>query len=414
MRDASSNWFFDAKFGMFIHWGLYALLAGEYQGRKTHNIAEWIMHDLHIPKEEYQKLARQFDPKHFDPDSIAKLARDAGMRYLCLTSKHHDGFSLFDTKADPYNVIQASPYGRDICKQFQEACGKYGLKLCFYYSQAQDWHHPGGLEAHTMPTNPNFREYYDSKAAPQVRELLSNYGPVGMLWFDTPLGMDEAISRELRELVKSLQPDCLISGRIGHGLADYMTTGDNFIPLLPPGFPFEVPATMNNTWGFNKDDHDWKSARRITRDLVHIVSRGGNYLLNIGPDAEGRVPQASIDILTEIGAFMGKNGESIYGTQPVPPYPYDLPWLGMTQKPHTLYLHLFEPRRDVYLINISNTLKRASLLADGRELNFVQGKTCEGDGYFTIHLPQDLPEGPAVVIKCELEEEMVVFEELRI
>ncbi len=408
------QWFKDAKFGLFIHFGLYSLLAGEFEGQKTRSIAEWIMHDLKIPKEKYVKLAAQFNPTALNPDKIAKMAKDAGMKYLCLTSKHHDGFALFDSAADPYNVVKASPYQRDICRDFQEACLKHGLKLCFYYSQAQDWHHEGGLARGIDANTPLFERYLEEKCIPQIKEILTNYGPVGMIWFDTPVSMTKAQSERLKEVVKSIQPDCLISGRIGNGLGDYMTTGDNFIPLLPFDGCFEVPATMNHTWGFNKDDHDWKDARRILTDMVHIVSRGGNYLLNIGPDGEGRVPEASVQVLKEISQFFEKNAESIHDTKPVPVYPYDLPWLGMTTKPYTLYLHLFEKRQRVYLINIKNKLKKATLLQDGRELPFVQGATLEGDGYFIITLPEDIADSPDTVIKCELVEEEVAFEPLKI
>lgn len=413
-NQAHKQWFMDAKFGLFIHFGLYSLLAGEYKGKKTSHIAEWIMHDLKIPKEEYIKLAKDFNPTLLSPDKIAQMAKNAGMKYLCLTSKHHDGFALFDSKADEYNVVEASPYKRDICKEFQIACEKHGLTLCFYYSQAQDWHHEGGLARGVDANTPLFEQYLEEKCIPQIKEILSNYGPVGMIWFDTPVSMTKAQSQRLHDLVKSLQPGCLISGRIGHGLGDYMTTGDNFIPLLPFKDYFEVPATMNHTWGFNKDDHDWKDAKRILLDMVHIVSRGGNYLLNIGPDGEGRVPEASVKVLEEIGQFMEKNGESIHGTHPVPVYPYDLPWLGMTAKPYTLYLHVFDKRPSVYFMNIANKLKKATLLEDGRELEFIHGKTLESDGYWIIRLPEDLKDSPDTVIKCEMEEEEAVFEPLKI
>ena len=405
-----SHWWLDAKFGLFIHWGLYAVPAGEWKGQKTRNIAEWIMHDLKIPREEYARLAERFDPKEFDAENIAKMAKDAGMRYLVLTAKHHDGFSMFHTKADPWNVVDATPWARDIAMAFRKACEKHGLKLGFYYSQAQDWHHPGGLETGVRDENPGFQAYLDTKCFPQVRELLTNYGDIGLIWFDTPISMTREQSAALKALVKDLQPDCLISGRIGSGLGDYMTTGDNFIPLLPYPKPFEVPATINGTWGYNRLDTGWKSAKQLLRDLVRVVSRGGNYLLNVGPDELGRVPEGSAAVLREIGAFLHSNGESVYETRPVPAYPYDLPWLGMTARKGTLYLHVFEPRKDIYLLNMGNRLKRASLLHDGRELPFWQGRTCEGVFSWSIRLPEDLPETPDLVVKAETEEDEIRFE----
>ncbi len=407
---ATGSWWEEARFGLFIHWGLYALLAGEYKGKRTHNIAEWIMHDLRIPKEEYEQLARQFNPQHFDAKFIARLAREAGMRYVVLTSKHHDGFAMYHSQASAYNVVDATPFGRDVAKELQLACEQEGLKLCFYYSQAQDWHHPDGIEEIYNDPSPHFRRYLEEKCKPQLQELLTQYGDIGLIWFDTPMTMTEAESRELKALVRSLQPDCLVSGRIGHGLGDYMTTGDNFIPLLPYGKPFEVPATINNTWGFNRFDQRWKTGSQLVRNLVRVVSRGGNYLLNIGPDALGRVPQQSVDALREVGAFMRHSGESIYGALPLPTYPYDLGWGYLTGKAHRLYIHCFDDREELYLINMGNTPVEARLLYDGRKLPLYERVTCEGVHSWRIPIPQDLPPLPDIVVAVDLAEEQIMFE----
>lgn len=411
---AQEHWFFEDKFGLFVHWGLYALLAGEYEGKKTHHIAEWIMHDLNIPKAEYEKLAQRFNPKDFDADALVFLAKEAGMRYVVLTAKHHDGFALFHTKADPYNVVDATPYKRDIAEEFKKACDKHGLRLCFYYSQAQDWHHKGGLAVRKIEDNPEFETYMREKCIPQLTELLTNYGDLGLIWFDTPVTMSREDCVRCRDLVKQLQPDCLVSGRVGHGLGDYMTTGDNFIPMLPFEGAFEVPATINGTWGYNKHDTNWKDAPRLIRDLVRIVSRGGNYLLNLGPDAQGHIPEKSQQVLREVGTFMKANGESIYGTTPVPVYPYDLPWLAYTARPHVLYIHVFEYRRWLYLINMGNHIKKATLLSDGRELKALELRTCEGVNSWNIELPEGLPASPDYVIKVEMQERDVVFEPLSV
>lgn len=406
-------WWAEGKFGLFVHWGLYAILAGAYKGKRTGNIAEWIMHDLRIPKTEYEKLANQFNPAHFSADALVKLARDAGMRYVVFTAKHHDGFAMFDSKADPYNVVAATPYGRDVAMDFREACDKHGLKLCFYYSQAQDWHHPGGIEEAVCDPNPRFREYLDEKCIPQLKELLTGYGDIGLIWFDTPMQMTKSESEELANLVRSLQPDCLISGRIGHGLGDYMTTGDNFLPLLPHPRAFEVPATINHTWGFSDYDHNWKKPQNLLRGLVKTVSRGGNYLLNIGPDKMGRIPEESANVLQAMGRFMAANSEAIYGAAPVPVYPYDVgDWCLFTAKPHTLYLHLFEKRPDIYLLSIANKPLRATMLGSGEELPITLRTTGEGDPSWRMPWPRaDVESG--LVVKVELTEEEVMFEALR-
>lgn len=404
------HWWQEARFGLFIHWGLYAMLAGEYQGRRTRNIAEWIMHDLRIPREEYERLASRFNPVGFDADAIVRLARQAGMRYVVLTAKHHEGFAMFRSDADAYNVVDATPFGRDVARELQQACEREGLRLCFYYSQAQDWHHPDGIEEKYRDPSPGFRRYLDRKCIPQLKELLTRYGPIGLIWFDTPMSMTRAESEELRDLVKSLQPDCLVSGRIGHGLGDYMTTGDNFIPLLPYGKPFEVPATINGTWGYNRFDENWKSAARLIRDLVRVVGRGGNYLLNVGPDGNGEIPAQSVEVLRQIGDFMSSNGESIYGTVPVPAYPYELSWGGFTARKRRLYIHVFEPIKELYLINMGNRPRGCFLLEDGRPLELRERVTCEGVNSWQIALPQMPSRQPDTVVAVDVEEENIVFE----
>ncbi|MEG1514169.1 MAG: alpha-L-fucosidase [Clostridia bacterium] len=411
MNRHDEQWWRDAKFGLFIHWGLYALLAGEYEGQKTDNIAEWIMHDLHIPPDQYARLARAFAPIHFDADAIVRMARDAGMKYLVLTSKHHEGFAMFHSDASAYNVVDATPFGRDVAMELRAACDKYGLKLGFYYSQAQDWYDPNGVEEGVSNADKCFRTYLDQKCIPQLTELLTRYGEIGLIWFDTPMGITPEESEELRDLVKKLQPHCLVSGRIGNGLGDYMTTGDNFIPLLPYPEDFEVPATINGTWGYNRGDTRWKTPEAILRSLVKIVSRGGNYLLNIGPDALGDVPEKSVEVLARVGEFMQKNGESIYGTHPVPAYPYDIDWGYFTARPGKVYIHVFDSIPDIYLINMGNVPKAAYLLADGTPLTLKERITCEGVHSWRILWPNGVqPEAIDTVVCVEVAEDQIWFE----
>ena len=410
MKDTKQQWFKDAKFGLFIHWGLYALLAGEYNGRKTDRIAEWIMNDLDIPVEEYEKLASQFNPVEFDAEMIVRKAKEWGMKYIVFTSKHHEGFAMWDSKCSDYNVVKATPYGRDIVRQFREACDKYDMKLGFYYSQAQDWHDPDGYIHRKDNSKKNYRAYLERKCFPQLRELLTEYGDVALIWFDTPMGTTKEESQEMVDLVKSLQPNCIVSGRIGNELGEYMTTGDNFIPRLPYEGDWEVPATLNDTWGFNKDDHKWKDPEEIIRLLVKINSRGGNYLLNIGPEASGHVPDESIRILDEVGKYVNENEEAIFRTKRVGIYAYELDWGMLTRKDHKLYVHVFKPRRRVELINIANKITGAYLVADKRKLEFKTSMTCEGNSAIDVELPEDYFDRKYFSVCLEMEEEEPIFE----
>lgn len=410
MKDTKQQWFKDAKFGLFIHWGLYALLAGEYNGRKTDRIAEWIMNDLDIPVEEYEKLASQFNPVEFDAEMIVRKAKEWGMKYIVFTSKHHEGFAMWDSKCSDYNVVKATPYGRDIVRQFREACDKYDMKLGFYYSQAQDWHDPDGYIHRKDNSKKNYRAYLERKCFPQLRELLTEYGDVALIWFDTPMGTTKEESQEMVDLVKSLQPNCIVSGRIGNELGEYMTTGDNFIPRLPYEGDWEVPATLNDTWGFNKDDHKWKDPEEIIRLLVKINSRGGNYLLNIGPEASGHVPDESIRILDEVGKYVNENEEAIFRTKRVGIYAYELDWGMLTRKDHKLYVHVFKPRKRVELINIANKITGAYLVADKRKLEFKTSMTCEGNSAIDVELPEDYFDRKYFSVCLEMEEEEPIFE----
>ncbi len=410
MNQTIAPWWNEGKFGLFIHFGLYSTLAGEYKGKRTDNIAEWIMHDLDIPREEYRRLADDFNPVNFDADRMVRSARDAGMSYVVFTSKHHEGFAMYDSQVSSYSAAKGSPFGRDPLAELRTACDKYGLKLCIYYSQAQDWDDPDACRDGFTGEGRDFDSYFYGKCVPQVKELLTNYGEIGLMWFDTPMYMSRERSVELKNLVKSLQPNCLVSGRVGSGLGDYMTTGDNFIPLLPFDGPFEVPATMNSTWGFNRYDKNWKSSGDIIRSLVKIVCRGGNYLLNIGPDGTGQVPEESYALLDSIASFMGKNGKSVIGASPVPVYPYDVEGIYFTASSHRLYIHNFRQRESLYLLNIASTPLKCYLLSSGEELTIKERETCEGDSSWLIPLPPMEAEETDQVICVEIEEEYVAFE----
>jgi alpha-L-fucosidase len=327
-HEARMAWWREARFGMFIHWGLYSVPAGTYDGKQIPGIGEWIMNNASIPVAVYAQYAPQFNPTKFSADDIVSLAKEAGMKYIVITAKHHEGFPMFHTAVDHYNIYDGTPFKRDPMAEMAAACQKQGMKLGFYYSQAQDWHHPGGAAARhggrttdhwDSAQDGSFDDYLKNVAIPQVRELLSNYGPVAVLWFDTPtqLMTPERAAQFLPLL--DLQPQIVVNNRLGGGFKGDTETPEQHIP--PKGYPgedWETCMTINNTWGYKSYDTDFKSTQTLLRNLVDIASKGGNYLLNVGPNSEGVIPQPEVDRFRAIGAWLKVNGESIYGTGPTP------------------------------------------------------------------------------------------------
>ena len=327
------DWFKQAKYGMMAHWGLYSLLAGEYRGRRVNTYAEWIQSFCSIPNAEYAQLAKAFNPIYFNSDEWIKLAKDSGMNYFVFTSKHHDGFAMFHTKVDKFNVVDATPFGRDVVKELAESCYKYGLKFGLYYSQELDWHHPHGGGYDRMEdcagvswdnswdfsdrSKKDFSICFREKIKPQVEEILTNYGDLCLIWFDVPHTITKEQSLELNNLVKSKQPNCLINSRIGNGAYDYVSLGDNEYPTLAPtqteeseldlnkldGFKYspyglyETAGTLNGSWAFKYYDQDWLTPEQIVERRINLNEKGINYLLNVGPDGLGRIPSFSKDAL---------------------------------------------------------------------------------------------------------------------
>lgn len=418
------NWFSQAKYGLFIHFGLYSLLAGEYKGKKSRGLAEWILNNADIPLDEYRTLAKDFNPVNFDAEAICKKAKAWGMRYVCLTSKHHDGFALYDSKVSAYNSVQASPCKRDFVKELAAACNKHDLVFCLYYSQAQDWDDPDGYRAYHDNSEKQFERYFYGKCLPQVKELLTNYGEVGMLWFDTPMGMSFEQSKELRDTVKSIQPNCLISGRIGHGQSDFLSTQDNRIPSKPIDKLWEVAGTMNDSWGYKYYDHNWQSAETVIHKLLRVVARGGNYLLNVGPDGTGQIPEACVKELDKAGKWLSQVKDSVYGTETLPLYVYEVPNYCFTYKKNKLFITFFNPNelkeRSIDIPNIANNVKAAKWLnlnAENSQLavqtaNVKQTQTLEGDPCYIVYFPAEFSQEVALTLELTLSEDEYLQREL--
>lgn len=332
MNMNNKEWFKQAKFGMMIHFGLYALPAGEWKGRRMPYIGEWAQSYFRIPNAEYGELAKVFNPICFNADEWVLTAKSAGMQYMVVTSKHHEGFCLFKSDWDDYNIVDGTPFGRDIIAELAESCYKHGLKFGLYYSQALDWHEPNGAgytSGHTncgemswtndwdYPDNESkdYTQCFEGKIKTQFKEILTKYGDLAVIWCDTPHDITEAQSRELYEMIKKYQPDALINSRIGNGIGDYHSCGDNQVDFeigKSPSSPrcgnvgavtglYECPATLNRTWGYKSFDNDWKDAAKVKEIKERLNSRGINYLLNIGPDYLGRLPAPAVDILKQVG-----------------------------------------------------------------------------------------------------------------
>jgi alpha-L-fucosidase len=407
-RDQRMAWFREARFGLFIHWGVYSVPAGEWNGNQ--NYGEWFMEETKMPVSQYEKFAAEFDPVKFNAREWVRLAKDAGMKYIVITSKHHDGFGMYRSDLTDW-CIRSTPFKRDPLKELAEACKAEGVKLCFYHS-IMDWHHPdwGTRRAWNdrATGNPDM-DRYTSFMKGQLKELLTRYGPIGILWFDgeweSPWTFDRGV--DLYNYVREFQPDIIINNRVGKGRAgmggmdenrqgvgDYGTP-EQEIPAtgFGPGVDWESCMTMNNHWGYNKNDQNWKSSATLVRNLIDCASKGGNYLLNVGPTSEGLIPTPSIERLKEIGAWMKINRESIYGTTASPFR--RLPWGRSTTrvqgKDTTLYLHVFDwPATGSLLVpGLKNKVQKAYVLDKSKRKTLSVQNIPEG---LRISVPQSMPD----------------------
>ncbi|HXF11196.1 MAG TPA: alpha-L-fucosidase [Desulfuromonadaceae bacterium] len=395
-----TTWFRDAKFGIFMHWGLYSQLGNEWQGKSHYGSGEWLMHVAKIPAADYARVANDFNPTNFNAGDWARFVKDSGARYLVVTAKHHEGFAMFGSKASPFNIVDATPYHQDPMKPLADACRGEGVKFGFYYSQFLDWHEPngGGNTWDFNPSNKNYQAYYQQKSIPQIKELLSNYGSLGLVWFDMPGGLTRDETLAFMENVRQLQPDCLVSSRVGNGLGDFRDLGDSELSTMPIAPPWEALFTHNDSWGYIGSDNNFKTPQELIHLLASVSARGGNLILNVGPDGTGKIPETSQRYLREVGKWLATNGDSIYGTaaSPIP----DQPWGVSTLKSNRLYLHIFRRPKDgvVCVPGFDATFQRAVVLPTKETL-----KATQADGGLQISLPEMLADERDTVVACDFD-----------
>jgi len=414
-KDKRMAWWREARFGMFIHWGIYSVPAGEWKGRKIGGIGEWIMNGAKVPVDEYEPLVGQFNPVKFDARQWARIAKDAGMKYVVITSKHHDGFCLWDSKLTGYTIM-STPFKRDILKELSEACKAEGVRLCFYHS-IMDWHHPDYLPRRPWDPRAGVEAKFDryiEHLKGQLKELVTGYDP-GVLWFDGEWEntWTHEHGRMLYDYVRSLKSGIIVNNRVDKGRkgmqgmteegefrGDFGTPEQEIPATGIPGMDWETCMTMNDTWGYKKDDQHWKSGEDLIRKLSDIASKGGNFLLNVGPTSEGLIPQPSVERLAAMGKWLGVNGESIYSTTASPFK--KLAWGRCTRKPGKLYLHVFNwpPGAQLDVPGLKNKVTKAYLLCDkdAKALEVTQA-----EGKISLAVPAEAPDKVDTVVVLEIE-----------
>jgi alpha-L-fucosidase len=400
--------FDEGNFGMFIHWGLFSNLGGVWEGKTYYGIGEWLMNKrvADIPPKDYMAAAKDFNPTEFDAKAIAKLAKDAGMKYIIITSKHHEGFAMFDSKASDFNIVDATPFGRDPMNELSEACRELGLGFGFYYSHNQDWTAPGGGRGPETDENGNkvsFKEYFYNKCKPQVKEICTNYGQIDFVWFDTPGDMPKEYVVELANMVRELQPKAMMCSRVGYGMGDYASIGDMEVPTRNVAGLWETCDTNNDSWSYAWYDNNFKSPKVILARLIETVGRGGSYLFNVGPNAQGTVPSIGAEFLEEAGIWLKKYPQVVYGAGRSP-WGYALPWGDVTTKDNKLFLAVFNWPKDgkLYLPGLSAKIKKINLL-DGKKKCKLKYKM--ENGWHVIDVPFETPKDLIVVIEVEIDKD---------
>ncbi|UBM60749.1 alpha-L-fucosidase [Marinilongibacter aquaticus] len=398
--------FDEGNFGMFIHWGLYSKLAGKWKGKTYYGIGEWIMNPrmANIPPKEYATVAANFNPIDFNAQQIAKLAKDAGMKYIIITSKHHDGFAMFDSKVDDFNIVDATPFARDPMKELSQACHENGLGFGFYYSHNQDWSYPGGtggpdFDEEGQPVT--FDSYFYKKCLPQVKEICTQYGDIDFIWFDTPGDMKKELVFELADMVRDLQPNAMLCSRVGYGLGDYVSKGDMEVPVRNIEGLWETCDTNNDSWSYAWYDNNFKSPEEIINRLVSTVARGGTYLFNVGPDGNGKIPEIGADFLREAGRWIQKYPQVVYGAGSSP-WGTALAWGDITTKDSSLYLTVFDWPKDgqLYLPGLKSQIKSAQLL-NGKHNDSLSFQQFEN--WTVVEVPKVASDTLASVIELQME-----------
>ena len=403
--------FDEGNYAMFIHWGLYSHLGGIWRGKTYYGIGEWILNPrmAGIPVAEYKEIANEFNPVDFDAKAIVQLAKDAGMRYIIITSKHHEGFAMFHSTAHPFNIVDATPFGRDPMGELSAACRAEGLGFGFYYSHYQDWTAPGGAGGPTEKddgTEASFEDYFYAKCLPQVREICTQYGKIDFVWFDTPGDMKKELVVELAEEVRRLQPDTMLCSRVGHGMGDYASLGDMDVPPRNVAGLWETCDTNNDSWSYAWYDTYFKSPKEILHRLVATVARGGTYLFNVGPTGKGAVPETGARFLRAAGEWIARYPQVVYGAG-ASPWGHALPWGDVTVQEGALYLSVFDwPQSGrLYVPGLHSPIKAARILSSSDD-NGTSGEeiTSERVGDWTVlHLPYKPADRPAAVIEVEIE-----------
>ncbi|AWW32737.1 alpha-L-fucosidase [Echinicola strongylocentroti] len=409
--------FDDGNYSMFIHWGLYSNIANKWKDTTYYGISEWIMHPRRagISVQEYMAEAKNFNPVNFDAEAIAKLAKEAGMKYIVVTSKHHDGFAMYDSEASDFNIVEATPFGRDPMKELAQACREHGLGFGFYYSHNQDWTFPGGNggpQINEKGEEVGFDYYFKEKCLPQVKEITTQYGEIAMVWFDTPGNMEKKYVEQLVEVVRKNQPNAMISGRAGHDLGDYLSLGDMNIPVRNVPGLWETVDVTNDSWGYAWYDENWKSPKRILKSVISTVARGGTYMLNVGPKPDGSIPEEAQNALRDAGKWINDYPQVIYGAAPSP-WGRELPWGDATVKEGKINLAVYDWPLDgkIVLPGVNNTVKTAKIWSDGSLLPL---KTVKKGNWISIELPARRPEKTVSVVELTVDGGLSVDQSLSV
>ena len=406
LKEGRGRLFDQGNYAMFIHWGLYSHLGGIWKDTTYYGIGEWIMNPrmAGIPVNEYKEIAREFNPDEFDARSIAQLAKDAGMKYIIITSKHHEGFAMFDSQADPFNIVEATPFARDPMKELSSACRELGLGFGFYYSHNQDWTAPGGSggpKVYPDGKPATFDDYFYKKCLPQVKEICTNYGEIDFVWFDTPGNIRKELVVELVEMVRESQPNAMLCSRVGHGMGDYASKGDMEVPLRNIEGLWETCDTHNDSWSYTWYDNNFKSPKEILHRLISTIGRGGTYLLNVGPDGKGNIPETSSKFLQDAGRWIQKYPQVVYGAGSSP-WGHALPWGDITTKENSLFLSVFEWPQDgkLYLPGLESKILSSELLdgSGSNEISFEQER-----GWTIFNVPYKPADAPVSVIEVRLD-----------